>query len=84
MNRPKEKVSPNMTVALCIYSLLFMRFAIRVQPINYLLFACHATNETAQLYQLQRIYGGVDLFYKEEEAQVGNTGLAAALDMEKK
>lgn len=28
-----------------------MRFAWRVQPRNYLLFACHATNATAQLVQ---------------------------------
>lgn len=55
-----------MTVALCVYSLLFMRFAWRVQPRNMLLFACHATNETVQVYQLQRKYGGVDFFYKPE------------------
>lgn len=53
-----------MTIALCIYSALFMRFALKVQPQNLLLFACHVTNETAQLYQLQRVYGGIDLFYK--------------------
>lgn len=57
-----------MTVALIVYSALFMRFAIKVQPMNLLLFACHGTNEVAQCYQLQRIYGGVDLFYK------GDTG----------
>lgn len=28
-----------------------MRFALAVQPRNYLLFACHATNEVAQLTQ---------------------------------
>jgi hypothetical protein len=28
-----------------------MRFALAVQPKNYLLFACHATNEVAQLTQ---------------------------------
>ncbi|KAI9249230.1 mitochondrial pyruvate carrier [Phascolomyces articulosus] len=44
-------ISGNMTVALCIYSGLFMRFALAVQPKNYLLFACHATNEVAQLVQ---------------------------------
>ncbi|OAD04358.1 hypothetical protein MUCCIDRAFT_161108 [Mucor lusitanicus CBS 277.49] len=38
-------------VALCIYSGLFMRFALAVKPVNYLLFACHATNEAAQLTQ---------------------------------
>ncbi|TNY18972.1 hypothetical protein DMC30DRAFT_401593 [Rhodotorula diobovata] len=37
-----------MTLALMSYSLVFMRFAWRVQPRNYLLFACHATNATAQ------------------------------------
>lgn len=40
--------------ALSIYSLIFMRFAWMVKPRNYLLLACHASNETAQLYQLQR------------------------------
>lgn len=37
-----------------IYSLVFMRFAWMVKPRNYLLLACHASNETAQLYQLSR------------------------------
>ena len=41
-------------LALRIYSLLFMQFAIKVQPRNLLLFACHFTNETAQLIQLYR------------------------------
>lgn len=43
-------------IALCIYSLLFMRFAWMVQPRNYLLLACHMTNETAQLIQGYRSY----------------------------
>ena len=43
------------TTALCIYSALFMRFAWKVQPRNMLLFACHITNETAQLYQGSRL-----------------------------
>lgn len=34
--------------------MVFMRFAWRVQPRNYLLFACHATNATAQLVQEAR------------------------------
>ena len=38
--------------ALCIYSLVFMRFAIKVQPRNLLLFSCHLTNETAQIFQV--------------------------------
>jgi hypothetical protein len=35
--------------ALCVYSCLFMRFAWAVQPRNYLLFACHASNECVQV-----------------------------------
>lgn len=39
---------------MCVYSCLFMRFAWMVKPRNYLLLACHASNETVQLYQLSR------------------------------
>ncbi|KAL8154189.1 hypothetical protein V2J09_011949 [Rumex salicifolius] len=39
---------------MCVYSGLFMRFAWMVQPRNYLLLACHASNEVVQLYQLSR------------------------------
>jgi hypothetical protein len=46
-----EFISGKMTAALSVYSLLFMRFAWMVQPRNYLLFACHAANEAAQLTQ---------------------------------
>ncbi|KAJ2487666.1 pyruvate transporter mpc1 [Coemansia sp. RSA 2050] len=49
-----EKISGKMTTALTFYSLLFMRFSWMVRPRNYLLFACHATNEAAQLVQLYR------------------------------
>lgn len=41
--------------ALCCYSLAFMRFAYKVQPRNWLLFACHATNEVAQIIQGGRL-----------------------------
>ena len=54
MKKSPEVVSAPMTTALCLYSLLFMRFAWVVQPRNYLLMACHATNETVQLAQLGR------------------------------
>jgi hypothetical protein len=40
-----------MTGALCIYSATFMRYALAVQPKNYLLFLCHFVNEGAQLTQ---------------------------------
>ncbi|EJF66730.1 hypothetical protein DICSQDRAFT_164572 [Dichomitus squalens LYAD-421 SS1] len=63
LNKTEDVISGPMTTALASYShrihtsrtpppsLVFMRFAWRVQPRNYLLFACHATNATAQLIQ---------------------------------
>ncbi|KAE9467534.1 hypothetical protein C3L33_00558, partial [Rhododendron williamsianum] len=54
MKKPPEMISGNMTGAMCIYSALFMRFAWMVQPRNYLLLACHVSNESVQLYQLSR------------------------------
>ncbi|XP_020622760.1 mitochondrial pyruvate carrier 1-like [Orbicella faveolata] len=54
MKRDPEYISGRMTTALCIYSVLFMRFAWKVQPRNMLLFACHFSNEVCQLVQLGR------------------------------
>ena len=42
---------------MCIYSALFMRFAWMIQPRNYLLLACHVSNEAVQLNQLRRWAG---------------------------
>lgn len=47
---------PAAHAAMCIYSCLFMRFAWMVKPRNYLLLACHASNETVQLTQMYRWY----------------------------
>ena len=44
-------ISPRFTAVLVVYSATFMRYALAVTPKNYLLFACHATNATAQLAQ---------------------------------
>ncbi|KAI9810588.1 MAG: hypothetical protein M1826_003510 [Phylliscum demangeonii] len=44
-------ISGKMTGALIIYSATFMRYALAVQPRNYLLFGCHFVNEAAQLTQ---------------------------------
>eukprot|EP01024_Parvocaulis_polyphysoides_P019160 TRINITY_DN1862_c0_g1_i1.p3 TRINITY_DN1862_c0_g1~~TRINITY_DN1862_c0_g1_i1.p3 ORF type:complete len:115 (-),score=11.08 TRINITY_DN1862_c0_g1_i1:188-532(-) len=55
-SKPADKISPNMTSALCVYSMLFMKFAWDVQPRNYLLFACHACNEVVQLNLLRKWY----------------------------
>jgi hypothetical protein len=54
--------------AMCVYSALFMRFAWMVQPRNYLLLACHASNETVQMYQFSRWYGWYSQQPKEEQA----------------
>jgi hypothetical protein len=51
LRKDEEVISGTMTTALACYSMVFMRFAWRVQPRNYLLFACHATNATAQSIQ---------------------------------
>lgn len=54
MNKPMESVSQTMTFTLCAYSCMFMRFAWRVTPRNYILFACHACNFTAQSVLLSK------------------------------
>ncbi|KAH7104785.1 UPF0041-domain-containing protein [Auriculariales sp. MPI-PUGE-AT-0066] len=51
MGKDEDLISGTMTGALTIYSMTFMRFAWRVQPRNYLLFACHAINATSQSVQ---------------------------------
>ncbi|KAH7660171.1 Mitochondrial pyruvate carrier protein [Dioscorea alata] len=64
--KPPEMISGNMTAAMCVYSGLFMRFAWMVQPRNYLLLVCHASNETVQLYQLSRIARAQGYLQKKE------------------
>ncbi|KAJ1469562.1 mitochondrial pyruvate carrier [Baffinella frigidus] len=54
LNKSPDVISENMQVAMCIYSGLFMRFAWMVQPRNYLLLACHISNESIQSLQLSR------------------------------
>ncbi|XP_051156791.1 mitochondrial pyruvate carrier 1 [Leptopilina boulardi] len=51
IQRDPKYISGKMTTALCLYSAMFMRFAIMVQPRNMLLFSCHFVNECAQLTQ---------------------------------
>ncbi|KAG5581664.1 hypothetical protein H5410_052291 [Solanum commersonii] len=53
---------------LCIYSMLCMRFAWMVRPRNHMLLACHAANESVQLYQLSRWLRYRNLQPKEEAA----------------
>uniref|UniRef100_A0AC35TNB2 Mitochondrial pyruvate carrier n=1 Tax=Rhabditophanes sp. KR3021 TaxID=114890 RepID=A0AC35TNB2_9BILA len=54
LKKNPDMISGNMTLALTIYSSVFMRFAWKVQPRNLLLFACHITNFTTQSAQLAR------------------------------
>lgn len=49
-------ISGTMTTALCLYSMVFMRFAWKVQPRNMLLFGCHITNFTLQSVQGTRCF----------------------------
>lgn len=68
-SKPPEIISGKMTAALCFYSAMFMRFAIKVQPRNLLLFSCHFTNEIAQLCQGYRLVRYEYLGGKEARAQ---------------
>ncbi|XP_059111883.1 mitochondrial pyruvate carrier 1-like [Peromyscus eremicus] len=49
MKKSPEIISGWMTLTLCYYSLTFMRFAYKVGPGIWLLFACCVTNEVDQL-----------------------------------
>uniref|UniRef100_A0A8D2AQJ9 Mitochondrial pyruvate carrier n=1 Tax=Sciurus vulgaris TaxID=55149 RepID=A0A8D2AQJ9_SCIVU len=43
--KPSSEIINAVPFITCSYSLTFMRFAYKVQPQNWLLFACQATNE---------------------------------------
>ncbi|KAK3577465.1 hypothetical protein CHS0354_032316 [Potamilus streckersoni] len=51
LKKDPQMISGKMTLALTVYSCLFMRFAIKVQPRNLFLFSCHFTNTCAQITQ---------------------------------
>ncbi|RMD39643.1 hypothetical protein DV735_g5481, partial [Chaetothyriales sp. CBS 134920] len=53
-----EIISGPFTATLTVYSAVFMRYAMAVQPRNYLLFACHFINFNSQLVQGYRCMGG--------------------------
>ncbi|WFD36503.1 pyruvate transporter mpc1 [Malassezia cuniculi] len=55
LRKDETMISATMTPTLCLYSLVFMRFAWRVQPRNLLLFACHFVNASAQGVQCARL-----------------------------
>lgn len=51
LKKDPDLISGPMTLALVVYSGVFMKYALAVTPKNYLLFGCHVINETAQLAQ---------------------------------
>ncbi|SCU93327.1 LADA_0G02476g1_1 [Lachancea dasiensis] len=51
LKKDPELISGPMTTALILYSSVFMKFALTVQPKNYLLFGCHVVNSLAQTGQ---------------------------------
>lgn len=51
LKKDPNLISGPMTLALTIYSGVFMKYALAVTPKNYLLFGCHIVNECAQLTQ---------------------------------
>ncbi|VEU22068.1 DEKNAAC103077 [Brettanomyces naardenensis] len=50
-NKPADTISGPMTLALTVYSAVFMKYSMAITPKNYLLLACHVVNEAAQLGQ---------------------------------
>ncbi|KAF6227226.1 hypothetical protein HO133_008668 [Letharia lupina] len=82
-------ISGRMTGALVLYSGTFMRYALAVQPKNYLLFGCHFVNFGAQLTQGYRYleywnYGGreasLEAKAKTEANQIAQDGKSIAGD----
>lgn len=84
MTKDPEIISGRMTLALSCYSAVFMRYAMAVQPRNYLLFGCHFINCTSQLTQGYRYlnywnFGGREktLEAKAKEGLVAAQGAAS-------
>lgn len=63
-------ISGPMTMALVAYSAVFMKYALAVTPKNYLLFACHFINESAQLGQGYRFLSYNYLSSDEEKKEI--------------
>jgi hypothetical protein len=80
------RISGKMTGALTIYSATFMRYALAVQPKNYLLFLCHFVNEGAQLTQGYRWmqyhkWGGREEMLK-QQAESGVKGVVEKVEVQ--
>ncbi|KAK0064515.1 mitochondrial pyruvate carrier 1 [Biomphalaria pfeifferi] len=79
LKKNPEIISGKMTLALSIYSCLFMRFAWKVIPRNLLLLSCHMTNEVAQLTQGARFINYHHLMSDEQREQYRATFIAEEL-----
>jgi len=77
LRKDEEIISGTMTSAMASYSMVFMRFAWAVQPRNYLLFACHATNATAQSIQGARFINYWYMGGREKQLGPGGEVVAA-------
>jgi len=80
-----EIISGTMTATLVMYSAVFSRYALAVQPKNWLLFGCHVINCSAQVTQGYRYlnywnFGGREAQLKAREmaADVKGTAKSAA------
>ncbi|OBZ79187.1 Mitochondrial pyruvate carrier 1, partial [Grifola frondosa] len=80
LRKDEEYISGTMTTALAAYSMVFMRFAWQVQPRNYLLFACHATNAAAQTIQDIRFVNYWHLGGREKKAESGKGKVLEAVE----
>lgn len=85
LKKDPELISGPMTLALVMYSGVFMKYSMAVTPKNYLLFGCHIVNETAQLGQGYRYLRYHYLGGKEAdvEAATATATAAAATQSEK-
>ena len=74
-DRPAYKISRNMQMTLTFYSCIFMRFALKVKPRNYLLFSCHLLNTCLQsnllfrrlAFESERKSSGLSIELNDEE-----------------
>jgi len=67
-----QTIDPKLTTVLCIYSVLFMRWSLAIEPPNFPLLVMHITNEVAQLTQLGRYLklkfaGGPNVVQKQDK-----------------
>jgi hypothetical protein len=80
-------ISGTMTAALCGYSATFMRYAMAVTPVNYLLFGCHFVNFGAQTFQGYRylsywkyVYTSLAVCLQQNKSMLTRVSLASVVE----